>query len=79
MSSMDGLKRQIEAGEYAPDAREIAGAILDKLALIKTARREMADAEDDSGGEAARASKRRGRRGATPANGRSRARSQRRS
>jgi hypothetical protein len=68
MESMDGLKRRIAAGEYTVDSREVAGAIVDKLALIKRARREMEAADENAGNEAARTSRRRGPRGATPAN-----------
>ena len=66
MSSMDGLKRRIEAGEYRVDAHQVAGAIMDKLALIKRGRREIERADaDESSTETARGSRRRGR-GATP-------------
>ena len=68
MSSMDGLKRRIEAGDYEVDARKVAGAIVDKLALIKRAQRELerAEAEEGAPNGPTRASKRRGGRGATP-------------
>jgi hypothetical protein len=65
MESMDGLKRRIAAGKYTVDAREVAGAIVDKLALIKRARREMERADDEAGDESASTSRRRGRRGVT--------------
>jgi hypothetical protein len=66
MSSMDGLKRRIEAGEYRVDAHDVAGAIMDKLALIKRGRREIERAEAEEGTkEPARGLRRRGGRGAT--------------
>jgi hypothetical protein len=62
-SSMEGLKRQIAAGKYAVDSRVVAGAIVDKLALIKRAQREMEAADDEAGGETAGPSQQRGPRG----------------
>lgn len=67
MESMDGLKERIAAGTYAVDSRQVAGAIVDKLALIKRVRREMEAADENAGSEAARATRRRGERGATSA------------
>jgi hypothetical protein len=67
MESMDGLKRRIAAGKYTVDAREVAGAIVDKLALIKRARGEIERADEEAGNEPARASRRQGRRGAARA------------
>ena len=68
MSSTDGLKRQIAAGKYSVDSRAVAGAIVDKLALIKRAQRELA-ADEKTENDAARPSQRRGRRAATRAKG----------
>jgi hypothetical protein len=67
MTSMDGLKRRIAEGKYTVDAREVAGAIVDKLGIIKRTQREMQRAEEAPATEAAHASKRRGGRGASPA------------
>jgi hypothetical protein len=35
------LRRSVVAGEYAPGAELIAGAVIDKLGLIRRARRRM--------------------------------------
>jgi hypothetical protein len=71
-SSMEELKGQIAAGQYAIDPGVLAGDILSKLALIRRVRRLLLG-DDEQGGMTGvdRSLQARRQRGSAPAKGRS--------
>ena len=72
-ASLDELRGQIAAGQYAVDSRALAGDILAKFELIRRVSRGLvAEAEEDVGGEAGLITASRRRRGARPASPQSR-------
>ncbi len=71
-SSLEELRGQIAAGQYAIDSGTLAEDIVSKLATVRRVQRIVLSADEGSAAEAGPAARPRGRRGARPASPRAR-------